>query len=627
MRTMKLKMSGTMKTKADLKNSILIFIPIVFFCFSCSSMPVDKGLLSCDVETYYKPLPANEDLFYAVKAGDLKTVKQILNKRVNINVADRLGQSAIMWAGWNGHYEVLEYLLNFDAEQRKKSYYPLNYKTESKEQYNPLFCLIMSNSMQTSNTLKAMELLINNEKKLTGTYQLLEKEDAFNENILHKAVRSSYPEYLTFFIEMLKQIDPNKTLLHKLMEKKNTSSETPLVLAVKLQNKEMVKILIDNGADILQRDNLDRSLSVLALNNGRGNYYVYLTVMKAKLRYALEEEKSISEKNIIEKERKYPRTDDDLDRALKACTVSVSFWTTYNRFKDTKVIKEEQLEDSGYKDTIKRFFDLIFQADSGKSLDVIKTMIKENPYVMQVHDKEGSTGKSALQISIESGNEDLFTTLFEYTNRNQIPIIREYGDYLICAILNKQLRIIEKLLEYNKNSRLPEKIMSPHNHFNSALSMTPHKPTGLPLVQFLRTDELRTNAELLDSMLIYYQPAYANNSNYAGQVYSEALRYNDERLMELLYECSNEGEGFYKIKTVSGSDNPVHFILLEKNFFKALNMFLRNSTFNYNHKCKDKNNKEYTFQELLDERKNEPEVEKIIEYLKSVKLYKEKTTQ
>ena len=622
MRTMKLKMSGTMKTKADLKNSILIFIPIVFFCFSCSSMPVDKGLLSCDVETYYKPLPANEDLLYAVKAGDLKTVKQILNKRVNINVADRLGQSAIMWAGWNGHYEVLEYLLNFDAEQRKKSYYPLNYKTESKEQYNPLFCLIMSNSMQTSNTLKAMELLINNEKNLTKNYKLLEKEDSFNENILHKAVRSGTPEYLMFFIEQLEKIDPSKVLLKKLLEKKNTSLETPLVLAVKLQNAEMVKILIDNGADILQRDNLDRSLSVLALNNGRGNYYVYLTVMKAKLRYALEEEKSISEKNIIEKERKYPRTDDDLDRALKACTVSVSFWTTYNRFTDTKVIKEEQLEDSGYKDTIKHFFDLIFQADSGKSLDVIKTMIKENPYVMQVHDKEGSTGKSALQISIESGNEDLFTTLFEYTNRNQIPIIREYGDYLICAILNKQLRIIEKLLEYNKNSRLPEKIMSPHNHFNSALSMTPHKPTGLPLVQFLRTDELRTNAELLDSMLIYYQPAYANNSNYAGQVYSEALRYNDERLMELLYECSNEGEGFYKIKTVSGSDNPVHFILLEKNFFKALNMFLRNSTFNYNHKCKDKNNKEYTFQELLDERKDEPEVEKIIEYLKSVKLYK-----
>ena len=74
----------------------------------------------------------------------------------------------------------------------------------------------------------------------------------------------------------------------------------------------------------------------------------------------------------------------------------------------------------------------------------------------------------------------------------------------------------------------------------------------------------------------------------------------------------------------------MHIVLLERKFFKALQMFLENSKFDkeeYNYKYKDKNNKEYTFQELLDERKNEPEVEKIIEYLKSVKLYKEKTTQ
>lgn len=607
--------------KLKMKNSLLIFIPIVFFCFSCSSMPIDKGLLSCDVKTYNKPLPANKDLFDAVKAGDLKTVKQTLNKSVNINVADRLGQSILMWAGWNGNYEIVEYLLNFDAKQRKKSYYPLNYKTESKEKYNPLFCLIMSNKMQTHNTLKAMELLINNEHNLTGNYQLLEKEDSFNENILHKAVRSSYPEYLTFFIEQLEKIDPSKVLLKKLIDKKNTSSETPIVLAVKLQNKEMVKILIDNSADILQRDNLDRSLSVIALDEGRGNYWVYLAVMQAKLRYALEEEKNTSEQ-----ERKYPRTDHDLDRALKACTASSPFWTTYNRFKDTKILKEEQLEDSSYKDTIKRFFDLIFQADNRTSLEVIKTMIKENPYLMQVHDKEGNTKKTALQISIENGNEDLFTTLFEYTNRNQIPKISGvYGDYLICAILNKQQRIIEKLLEYNKNSRLPKEIMSPYHHFNKALSMSSYKPTGLPLVQFLRTDELCKNAELLNSMLIYYQPAYADNPNYAGQVFSEALRHNDEQLIELLYECSIKGEVFYKIKKVSSSDSPVHFVLLEKSFFKALNMFLQNSTFDYNHKYTDKNNKEYTFQDMLDERKSEPEVAKIIEYLKSEGLYKEIT--
>ena len=616
-RTMKLKM----------KNSIpILFIPIIFLWVSCISMPVDKGLLSCDVETYNKPLPANENLFYAVKAGNLKTVKQILNKRVNINVADRLGQSILMWAGWNGHYEVLEYLLQFDAAQKKKSSYPLNYKTESKEHYNPLFCLIMSNSMQTGNTLKAMELLINSEKNVTGTYQLLEKEDSFNENILHKAVRSGTPEYLMFFIEQLEKIDPTKVLLKKLLEKKNTSLETPLVLAVKLQNAKMVKILIDRGANILERDNLDRGLSVLALNEGHGNYYVYLAVMQAKLKYALENEKTVKEKQ----GRAHLRTDSELEQIFTSYTVRSPFKTTYNRFKDPDVLNPEQLEDTAYQETIKRFFNLIFKADNREALAAIKTVVKENPYVMQerIKDEETDTEKTALQISIENGNDDLFITLFESANRNQIPKISQgYGDYLICAILYSRSRIIEKLLEYNKNSRLPEKIMSPMHYFTVELPIHSNH-TPLPLVQFLRTDELRNNAELLDSMLIYYQPEY-KNTHYTKQVYEEALRHNDEQLIELLYESSNTKSDFYELYEIYDGLY-VHFVLLERNFFKALQMFLENSKFDkeeYNYKYKDKNNKEYTFQELLDERKNEPEVEKIIEYLKSVKLYKEKTTQ
>ena len=615
-----------MTMKLKMKNSLIVFIPIVFFCFSCSSMPIDKNLLSCDVETYNKPLPANKDLFDAVKAGDLKTVKQTLNKSVNINVADRLGQSILMWAGWNGNYEILEYLLNFDAKQRKKSYYPLNYKTESKEKYNPLFCLIMSNKMQTHNTLKAMELLINNEHNLMGNYQLLEKEDSFNENILHKAVRSSYPEYLTFFIKQLEKIDPSKVLLKKLIDKKNTSSETPIVLAVKLQNKEMVKILIDNRADILQRDNLDRSLSVIALDEGRGNYWVYLAVMQAKLRYALEEEKTIK----VKQERKYLRTDKELEEAISTYVKARDsnkgspFVMTYNRFIDPAVLNPDELEDTAYQDTKKLFFDLIYKADNREVLAKIKEMIMNSPYIMQerIKDEEMNSQKGALQISIESGNEDLFTTLFECSNRNQIPQISAgNGDYLICAILNKQSRIIKKLLEYNKNSALPKDIMSPSNYERLGSQSIP------PLVYFLRSG-LHNDATLLDDILIYYKSQYTY-SNYAQAIYEEALLHNDERLIELLYKCSNTKDEFYNVDIMPGG-SPVHIVLLERKFFKALQMFLENSKFDkeeYNYKYKDKNNKEYTFQELLDERKNEPEVEKIIEYLKSVKLYKEKTTQ
>ena len=101
--------------------SFLLFLSFfaILILIACQSVPmVTEGILECDTSLY----PAengNVDLFNAVKAGDFSVVKGILEdkkSKVNINVADRLGQSALMWACWNGDGRIINELLDIDKE-------------------------------------------------------------------------------------------------------------------------------------------------------------------------------------------------------------------------------------------------------------------------------------------------------------------------------------------------------------------------------------------------------------------------------------------------------------------------------------------------------------------------------
>lgn len=592
------------------------------------SIPRDRTILDCDIKTYNTPLPANEELFDAIKCGDLKTVKDMLeNKKADINVSDKLRQSALMWASWQGHYEVIDYLLDFDLHYRKskKTKGPfLNYSTESKEKYNPLFCLVMSNAMQIENTLRCIKKLIDNEKQLTEKCTLLAAEDYFNENILHKVVRTGRKEYLDFFIEACNQTD--KDLLYKLIDRKNSFSETPLILAVKLKKAAMVKRLIEAGADILVRDSRGTSLSVLALDGGYGDYETYLEVMKAKFSTAIDEERKFSEgvqsgKSI---ERHYVREDSELREALSVLgtTCPPVFWTTFLKFegKDPryKINAKEELAEDIFQDTVNRFFALITkQKLTANDIAEVQEQLRLSPHLLQKTYRD--TYKTALQLSIERGNTDLFTAIFEAQNVYNIHRVSPgAGDYLIWAILHNQPAIIEKLLAYNSNSVLPENIMSADHSFNSNYSDTT-KPTKVPLVQFLRTDNLRNNRALLERILAYYESNY-NKQNYAWAIYEEVLAHNDESLLLLLYECSDEKNKFYQIDRIDG--RPLHFILLEKNFFTALEQYIKLSGFDEKrYKDKDKNSK-LSFQDALHAKKDIHKIMEIITYLQEAGIYK-----
>lgn len=603
----------------------LIRLIILSFCFlfiSCLSFPRREtdGLLECDTDKY--PVTSDLDLFNAAKTGDIAGVRLALNNHANINVSDRLGQSALMWACWNGSSNIIDYMLNFDSEQRnkKKKIKYLDYKAESKEKYNPLFCLIMSNSIQTEKAKSCMKLLVEKSELYEKRPVLLTKEDAYNENVLHKAVRSGNSEYLDFFLKELQK----RKILDTFLEKRNKDSETPLILAVKQQEPEMIEILIKNGADISATyklsDGEEKSLSILAFNEGNGNFQTFLKIMQARLAKYDSNSKGEAELN---------REDTKLRKELEQYKANTDYWSVYNKFINLSVTKPEDLDEDTYKTKENKFFEIIQRYEVSEcDIKQIKEMLKESPYLLESRYfyEQNNEYKTALQISIEKGNLDLFELILKYTNPYKIqPVSSGYSDYLICAIINNQPEMVEYLLSYRKKTseQMIERLMSSNHHFDSDLvEMTSSEPTGISLVQFLRTEDLCNYSNLLDEVLTYYRPAYHNNPNYAGQVYQEVIDNHDENLLLLLYNFSNNGEDSYNVKTIKNSkgvDSPVESVLIDKNYVNALRQFYENSESDINRLSKR------LYSSLIDKIKKWNHGEAFIELFKTMGLYEEES--
>lgn len=570
------------------KNALIALL--LALLVGCSSLPRTKGLLECDTDKFQKQADVN--LFNAAKVGDIQNLKEALSDKANVNAADRLEQTALMWAGWNGHEEIIRELVRHNdallASKKKKSE-PLKYSATSKEKYNALFCIVMSNSFRKDAAISCMELLLEKEPRL------LFMTDQYNETCLHKAVRSGNEEYLKFFLDRLDK-EKNK----KIIDKKNSFSETPLILAVKLQQLDMVKLLVKQS-DINVRDAYEKSLPVIAFDGGKGNYNVFLAVMQERLRRIVEEEKQNPENSM--KGRTYLREDAELLRALGAVNGMrtaadlTPYYAVYNKIRDGALIPEE-LDDNFFREAEDKFFSVLTKNTlTQDDIRSVKEQLYAMPALMQSRqfDKSQDMKKPALQLCIESGNADLFAAVFKELKMNRVPPVASgCGNYLIYAILKNQPDIIKTLLNYNASGRTcPQELMASYHTFSSDLSAF---KTGNPVVQFLRTDSLRSDKTLLRLILSYYKTEFSSNPNYAGQIFEAALnRKNDEQLVRFLIQY----EGFYCIEKVFGG-RPLQFELFEKGYFETLKLFIEHGNLKFD--WKDTKNGRDDFETFLEKR-------------------------
>ena len=545
----------------------IYFVLISLLFIGCSSIPYTSGLLECDTDIFNTM--ADVALFNASKTGDIYSLEDALKDGANVNACDRLGQTALMWACWNGNSEVIKRLISYDDKKKKESsffnhkkYEPLKYNATSKEKYNALFCLIMSNSIRKDEALECINLIL--EKEST----LLTMSDQFNENCLHKSIRSGNTEYLLFFLEKLKA-QRNKKSIEKLIEQKNIFKETPLVLAVKLQQSEMTKTLIENKADINVKDLSGSGLSVLAFDNGDGDYYVFLEIMKAKLQNAIDSKTTPEDaelKECIEKNQsKY--TIHELENFIKV----------YDKFSSGEIKNPDELDDGVFIGKEKKFFDIFLKvALTSKDVSTIKQMLEETPALMYstVYVSSQDMYKTALQLSIEKGNVDLFNMIFNNLNMNRVRKVgRGLGDYLTCSILYAQTEIIETLLDFNSKGFCPEDLMAVYHSISSDLN---EFRVSNPVVLFMKLEKLMKNEELFRRVLVYYKSQFSENTNYAGQIFEEALNHKDESLLLFLTKFP----GFEKIQKVFGG-RPLQFELIENEYFETLKYYIENGDLNF----------------------------------------------
>jgi len=257
-----------------------ICVLFVLFLVSCGSAPrsiddpfgVDRSRFSQN----------DVDLFYAVRGNNLARVEAALRDNPNVNVSDRLGQTAFMWACWNGNLDIIRALLNYDdmhIRLRTRRHQRLNVGVQSRNPdlvYNALFAFIMSGiNPHDPEAVSILNRIIDRKN-----VRALEGGDFYGETVIHKIIRSGNVE---FFDAVAERLDSRRK--ERLLNRESGFGQSPLQLAVQLGNRRAIDWLIDkvidNGITIEGFD--DPRLPMLAFDDGNGDLGVFIGIFRGKI--------------------------------------------------------------------------------------------------------------------------------------------------------------------------------------------------------------------------------------------------------------------------------------------------------------------------------------------------------
>jgi len=203
----------------------------------------------------------------AVKKGNLDLVKYLINYGVNINQSKKQENSPLVTAIENKQLKIIEYLVDHGA----------NLKKEKDKSGNTLLRLAIDlKNIDILNYLlhKNIDLEINDENHSPLTYAIKTKDltivkcivDYYNEN-------PNLNQSMNSFINL------------------GIGGKTPLIMAIELKNINMVKYLVEHGANpTLQiNENMDSNPLICAMKNSKEDI----------LRYLIEKEEERGRGNII----------------------------------------------------------------------------------------------------------------------------------------------------------------------------------------------------------------------------------------------------------------------------------------------------------------------------------------
>lgn len=170
-----------------------------------------------------------DDLFEAVKKGNAKEVKYILDKGVNVNITDKKGNTPLIWASY-GNPEIVCILLQYNAN--------INVINE-----NGKTALSIAKEKENYKIVRMLNLIKNSNN---------------NKNTLFYAAKNGYINVFKLLVS--KGHDVNA---------QNEEGLTPLMLASIEGHTKLVEFLISEGCDVSLSDNSGGTALMWAMLNGK----------------------------------------------------------------------------------------------------------------------------------------------------------------------------------------------------------------------------------------------------------------------------------------------------------------------------------------------------------------------
>ncbi len=219
----------------------------------------------------YRFFEGSSLLMKACHVGDLDFVKYLISKGIDVNYANDSGTTALINAIKEKKVDILKYLLDNGADFLKETKAGENavdiaLATGTVEILNILYTKVQTidfTNLRWSKSVYRILSLQNYEKLeyLCTKTNFLKFKDSEGDNLLNIAIENKMEKLTSFFIENGLDI-----------EEPNSKRERPIIQAIKNNNYNIVKALIDGGAkldDTLHlalKNNID--IAILLIDNG-----------------------------------------------------------------------------------------------------------------------------------------------------------------------------------------------------------------------------------------------------------------------------------------------------------------------------------------------------------------------
>ena len=405
----------------------------------------------------------NYQLYEACKSGDIKKVRELIKKGVNVNEkSDFIQDTALLIASHKGYFDIVKLLIENGAD--------VNLNTPIRDAimngHYDIVKLLIENKAEYSNNLFKISYIDNYANRfVTESLTSLEIASRYEHRDIAKLLINNNADYKNNDWYAVKLIisknydDVFKTLLDKGIninyQYSNYNNHSLLMYAVDKNSTNIIKQILDEKPNLKITNNSRKTAIMLAMDQSYSkdimniffNSYVF-DKYKTLISSYTNNNSVIEEINsMVTNQKLYLGRDTSFEskngntKSFEKGTYLLSLCTALEYYDVA-----QQLIDIGYLDIDKNFnntYPLLY-AINDNDLEGVKFLLKNNAHIYNsVNNDYGYYENTTLMYAIEKGNKDIVEALLS----KKIPLNENDGKELYLAVKDNKLEIAKLLIE------------------------------------------------------------------------------------------------------------------------------------------------------------------------------------